>query len=111
MNSHPSAKHGRADDPPGEERYVLKLYLTGTTERSLRAIEAIKALCEQKLTGRYELEVVDLYQEPGRAKIAQVIAAPTLVKEWPLPLRRLIGDLSKPERVLIALDLPPSEKP
>lgn len=94
----------------GEGRYVLRLYLTGTTPRSLRAVETIKALCEQFLKGRYELEVVDLYQQPQRAKAAQIIAAPTLVKEFPPPLRRLIGDLTEPDRVLIALNLKPEKK-
>jgi circadian clock protein KaiB len=89
----------------GEGLYVLRLYLTGNTRRSAAAIETIKGLCEHHLHGRYELEVVDLYQQPGRAQAAQIIAAPTLVKEWPLPLRRLIGDLSDPDRVLIALNL------
>jgi circadian clock protein KaiB len=85
--------------------YVLRLYLTGATTRSTRAIETIKTLCEQYLPGRYELEVVDLYQQPDRANLEQIIAAPTLVKEMPLPLRRLIGDLTRPDRVLLALDL------
>lgn len=94
----------------GEGHYVLRLYLTGSTRRSVQAVEAVKALCEQHLKGRYDLEVVDLYQQPGRAKTAQIIAAPTLVKELPLPLRRLIGDLTRPGRVLVALNLKPGKE-
>lgn len=89
----------------GDCQYVLRLYLTGSTRRSVQAVEAIKALCEHHLKGRYDLEVVDLYQDPDRAKNAQIIAAPTLVKELPLPLRRLVGDLTDPNRVLLALNL------
>ena len=91
----------------GEGRYVLRLYLTGHTSRSLKAVQAVKTLCEQFLEGRFELEVVDLCEQPERAQVAQIIAAPTLVKELPLPLRRLIGDLTNTDRVLIALDLIP----
>ena len=91
----------------GEGNYVLRLYLTGHTSRSLKAVQVVKTLCEQYLKGRYDLEVVDLCEEPERAQVAQIIAAPTLVKELPLPLRRLIGDLTNTDRVLIALDLKP----
>ena len=89
----------------GVGRYALTLYVTGSSRRSIQSIEAIKALCEQHLPGRYDLEVVDLYQQPQKAKDAQIIAAPTLIKKLPLPFRRLIGDLTKPDRVLIALNL------
>lgn len=91
----------------GEGQYVLRLYLTGHTSRSLNAVQAVKKLCEVHLLGRYELEIVDLVQQPERAQAAQIIAAPTLVKELPLPLRRLIGDLTDPDRVLVALNLKP----
>ena len=94
----------------GAGQYVLRLYLTGTTTRSIRAVEAIKTICEQFLKGRYELEVVDLYQQPDRADAAQIIAVPTLVKELPPPLRRLVGDLTSPDRVLIALNLKPEKE-
>ena len=93
----------------GVGRYVLRLYVTGSTHRSIKAVASIKALCEQHLKGRYELEVVDLYQNPDRADSAQIIAAPTLVKELPAPLRRLVGDLTSPDRVLIALNLKPDQ--
>jgi circadian clock protein KaiB len=90
---------------PEEERYFLRLYVTGMTPRSTAAFGAIKAICEEKLKGRYELEVIDIYQQPGLAKDEQIIAVPTLVKLLPSPLRRLIGNLSDKERVLLGLDL------
>jgi circadian clock protein KaiB len=88
-----------------QARYVLRLYVTGLTPRSSGAIAAVKELCEQHLRGRYELEVVDLYQQPVLAKGEQIVAAPTLIKKLPLPLRRIIGDLSDRQRVLVGLDL------
>jgi circadian clock protein KaiB len=86
-------------------RYVLRLYVTGTTPHSARAIVNIRKICEQHLPGRYDLEVVDISQNPTLAEGQQIIAAPTLIKELPLPLRRFIGDLSQTERILIGLDL------
>jgi circadian clock protein KaiB len=93
----------------GKERYVLRLYVTGNTNRSLCAIQAIKALCEQHLKGRYDLEIIDLLLHPEKAKTAQIIATPTLVKIVPLPLRRLIGDFTDHDQVLVALDLKPKQ--
>jgi len=90
---------------PAEERYVLRLYVTGMTPRSTAAFASIKALCEERLQGRYELEVIDIYQHPQMAIDAQIIAVPTLVKLLPAPLRRLVGDLTNQERVLLGLDL------
>ncbi len=90
---------------PAEERYVLRLYVTGMTPRSTEAFATIKALCEERLLGRYELEVIDIYQHPQLAIDEQIIAVPTLVKQLPAPLRRLVGDLSNEERVLLGLDL------
>jgi len=87
------------------QRYCLRLYVTGTTLRSARAVANIRALCEEFLQGRYNLEVVDVYQDPKEAIHAQIIAAPTLVKERPVPPRRLVGDLSDRARVMIMLDL------
>lgn len=89
------------------ERYVLRLYVTGMTARSIRAIENVRKICEQHLHGRYELEVIDIYQQPTLAKGEQIIAAPTLIKKLPLPLRRVIGDMSNTDRVLLGLDLRP----
>lgn len=90
---------------PLEIHYVLRLYLAGTTTQSLRAIINVKKFCEEYLKGRYELEVIDLYQQPQLAQGEQIIAAPTLIKKLPLPLRRIIGDMSKTERLLVGLDL------
>ena len=89
----------------GEGEYVLRLYVTGLTPRSTQAIATIKAICEEHLTGRYDLEVIDIYQQPTLAQGEQIIAVPTLIKKLPLPLRRLIGDLSDADRVLLGLDL------
>jgi circadian clock protein KaiB len=85
--------------------YVLRLYVTGTTPQSARAIANIKKLCEEHLKGRYELDVVDLYQQPQLGQDEQIIALPTLIKKLPLPQRRIIGDMSESERVLTGLDL------
>ena len=75
------------------------------TSQSVRAIANVKKICEEHLQGRYELEVIDLYQQLQLAEGEQIIAAPTLIKKLPLPLRRIIGDMSKTERVLVGLDL------
>lgn len=93
--------------PQTAERYVLRLYVTGMTARSIEAVEAIRSICEEHLQGRYELEVIDIYQHPALARDEQIIAAPTLIKKLPHPLRRLIGNLSDQERVLLGLDLRP----
>jgi len=85
--------------------YVLRLYVTGMTPRSTQALASIRSLCDEHLAGRYDLEVIDIYQHPQRAVDDQVIAAPTLVKQLPAPLRRLIGDLTDTDRVMIGLDL------
>lgn len=85
--------------------YVLRLYVTGTTPRASRAIMNIREICEQYLHGRYELEIVDIYQQKTLAEGEQIIAAPTLIKQLPLPLRRFIGDMTDKERLLIGLDL------
>jgi circadian clock protein KaiB len=93
-----------------EERYVLRLYISGLTPRSQMAIKNIKKICEEHLNGRYDLEVIDVYQKPVLAKGEQIIAAPTLIKKLPLPLRRFIGDLSDSERILLGLDLRPKKE-
>jgi circadian clock protein KaiB len=88
-----------------DERYVLRLYVTGMTARSARAIENLQAICDEYLHGRCDLDIVDIYQQPHLTRGDQVIAAPTLIKKLPLPVRRLVGDLSNRERVVRALDL------
>ena len=94
--------------------YRLRLFVTGTTPRSARAIRNIRAICEENLAGRYDLEVIDIYQHPEHVRAEQIIVTPTLVKQFPPPVRKLIGDLSDTARVLAALDivarLPPVAK-
>ena len=89
--------------------YVLRLYVTGMTPKSTQAIANVQKLCELHLAGRYELEVVDIYQQPQLAKGEQIIATPTLIKKLPLPLRKLIGDMSDTERFLVGIDLHPKK--
>ena len=86
-------------------KYILRLYITGTTSRSVLAITNLKKICEEYLEGRYELEVIDLLHHPRLAKDEQIIATPTLIKKLPLPFRRIIGDMSDKEKVLLGLDL------
>ena len=86
-------------------RYVLRLYVAGQTPKSVDAITNIKKICDENLMGRYALDVIDLYQQPQLAQGEQIIAVPTLIKKLPLPLRRIIGDMSNTERVLVGLDL------
>ena len=92
-----------------ERTYVLRLYVVGATAGSQRAISNLREICETELAGRYELEVIDIYQQPTLAEGEQIVAAPTLIKELPLPVRRLVGDMSDRERVLLGLDLRPIE--
>jgi circadian clock protein KaiB len=104
------AKHAQPDvnSAPREvasTRYLLKLYVAGQSPRSVRAITNINRICEEHLQGCYELEVIDLYQQPQLALGEQIIAVPTLIRNLPPPLRRIIGDLSNTERVLVGLDL------
>ena len=86
-------------------RHLLRLYVTGTTAGSTRAIQQVRRVCDEHLEGRYDLEVIDIYQLPSLAKHDQIIATPTLVKVLPAPLRRLIGDLSNLEAVLFGMDI------
>jgi circadian clock protein KaiB len=93
------------------EHYVLRLYVTGSTPRSAAAITNIRKLCEEHLKGHYDLEVIDIYQQPVLAHGEQIIAAPTLIKKLPFPLRKVVGDLSNENRVLMGLDLRPKGMP
>ncbi len=86
-------------------KYLLKLYVTGQTPRSLRAIANLRALCEEELKGEYEMVVIDVLERPQLAEDEKILATPTVVKELPTPIRRIIGDLSDSERVLLGLDL------
>jgi len=93
----------------GKEKYVLRLYVTGMTAKSVRAIENVRKLCAKYLENRCDLEIIDVYQQPEHVKTEQLVAAPTLIKKLPLPLRKLIGDMSNKDRILIGLDLVPPE--
>jgi len=95
----------QASQTPRSERYLLRLYITGMTPRSSRAVDNLRTICAEHLEGRYDLEIIDIYQQPALTKDEQIIAAPTLIKMLPLPMRRLIGDLSNRQRVLLGLDL------
>ena len=86
-------------------KYVLRLYITGMTPRAQEAIRNIRRICEEELKGRYELEIIDIYQQPELAKKEQILAAPTLIRKLPLPLRRLVGDMSDREKVIVGLEL------
>ena len=104
------AKNAKADTssaPTATAEYVLRLFVTGQTPRSVLAIENMRRICAEHLSGRYSLEVIDIYQHPEVCQKQQIIAAPTVIKVLPLPLRRIIGDLSNTEKVLAGLDLRP----
>jgi circadian clock protein KaiB len=94
--------------PPA--KYVLRLYVTGLTPRSTRAITVVRDVCEQHLAGRYELEIVDVYQQPARVGRDQIFAIPTLVKCEPAPQRFVIGDMTDRQRLLSGLGLPLEEE-
>jgi circadian clock protein KaiB len=94
--------------PASEAEYLLHLYITGATPNSMRAVGNIKEICEQHLAGRYELLIIDIYQQPEMAAQDQIIAAPTLIRVRPLPRRQLVGDLSNRPAVLISLGVPQS---
>lgn len=89
-------------------KYVLKLYVAGATPRSIRAISNLEAICENELGGNYEMMIIDVLERPQLAEDERIVATPTLIKELPPPLRRIIGDLSDKEKVLIGLDLQPA---
>ena len=93
--------------PPKPEIYKLRLYVAGQTPKSIRAFANLKVLCEEHLKGRYQIEVIDLLENPQMARGDQIVAVPTLVRKLPLPFRKIIGDLSDTERVLIGLALQP----
>lgn len=89
----------------GKDRYLLRLYVAGTTPRSTMAIANLKGICEEHLADRYDLEVIDIYQHPALGEGEQIIAVPTLIKKLPPPVRKLIGDMSDMEKVLVGLDI------
>jgi circadian clock protein KaiB len=89
--------------------YILKLYVTGTTPRADQAIANLRRICEQELNGRYQLEIIDVLEHPQRAEDDKILATPTLIKQLPPPLRRVIGDLSDKEKVLLGLEVRPDD--
>ena len=113
MKTNPTKPAPPGAKPPAAEsnHYVLRLYVAGQTPRSVDAIANIRRICEEHLEGRYALEVIDLYQQPQLAQGDQIIAVPTLIRQLPPPLRRIIGDMSDTERVLVGLDLKPRPRP
>lgn len=100
-----SARHTKAQ----ADTFVLRLYVAGQTPNSMAAFANLKKICEEHLAGRYEIEVIDLLENPHLARGDQILAIPTLVRKLPVPVRKIIGDLSNTERVLIGLDLLPHE--
>jgi circadian clock protein KaiB len=106
MNSERETGSGDHPRPPGA-KWVLRLYIAGTTPPALRALESIREICREHLAGTYTLEVIDLLEQPARAESDQIIAVPTLVRELPPPLRKIIGDLSNSEKVLVGLNIEP----
>lgn len=105
MNKH--SEHTGTSLGPTRAEWELRLYIAGQTDRSKRAIDNLRRICEEHLAGRYQIEVVDLSQEPGRASADDIVALPTLVRKLPEPLRRIIGDLSDKEKVLVGLNIKP----
>jgi circadian clock protein KaiB len=106
---HASTK-ATSERPPGDtqnHRYELRLYVAGVTPHSQRAIKSVTEVCRRNLDGRYTLQVIDIYQQPALAKGEQIIAAPTLIKQLPPPLRKLIGSMADTEKLLVGLDLRP----
>ena len=91
-------------------KYLLRLFVAGINPKSKRAIENLREVCEENLKGQYELEIIDIYQQPIFAKEGKIIAAPTLIKELPLPIRRFVGDLSDKQKLLLGLDIRKSIK-
>ena len=86
-------------------KYILRLYVTGSSARSLKAVHNLKKLCEEHLADDYDLEVIDIYEHPEAAREEQIIAAPTLVKKLPMPLRKFVGDLSNTQKILVGLEI------
>jgi circadian clock protein KaiB len=89
----------------GNQRYVLRLYVAGITPRSQEAIRTVTAICNEHLAGRYDLQVIDIYQQPVLAKGEQIIAVPTLIRKLPEPLRKIIGSMADKDKLLVGLDL------
>jgi circadian clock protein KaiB len=104
-------KFEKAAAGDGAGKYVLKLYISGMNPRSQQALRNLKKVCREYLGNNYELQVIDIYQQPEMARKDQIIAMPTLLKQLPEPVRRLIGDLSQTDRIILGLDLKPENPP
>jgi circadian clock protein KaiB len=105
----PSITAPQPEEAPAE-RWLLRLYVAGQTPKSLAAFANLKHICEEHLAGQYEIEVIDLLENPQLAQGDQILALPTLVRKLPPPVRKIIGDLSNTERVLVGLDVRPRER-
>src|SRR5215468_1401703 len=103
-----SSKHARKDKIKPE--WKLRLYIADRTAKSIAALATLKLLCDERLVGRYEIEVIDLLENPRLASLDQILVVPTLVRKLPEPVKKIIGDLSQTERILIGLDLPRTQK-
>jgi circadian clock protein KaiB len=101
----PPSNTARSTPSPAEDTYLLRLYVAGQTPKSILAFRNLKQICEEHLHGRYEIEVIDLIDNPQLAQGDQILAVPTLVRRLPEPIKKIIGDLSNTERVLVGLDL------
>lgn len=108
MKKEQSDKKKPAASIPAEELWVLRLYVAGQTPKSIAAFANLKKICEEHLAGKYRIEVVDLIKNPTLAKGDQILAIPTVVRQLPPPIKKLIGDLANTERVLVGLDIKPS---
>jgi len=100
----------QADMEQGSDIYILRLYVAGQTRKSLAAFANLKKICEEHLAGRYKIEIIDLLEKPQLAKGDQILALPTLVRHLPPPIKKIIGDLSNTEKVLVGLDLRPARQ-
>jgi circadian clock protein KaiB len=107
-DEHVTLRYERSLNDAGKDTFVLRLYVTGASAASTRAISNLNKICQERLQGRYQLEVIDIFQQPELASGEQIVAAPTLVKALPLPLRRFIGDLSRADSILAGLGLKPT---
>ena len=110
MKNEPTRKKKPAKSAPVVETWILKLYVAGQTPKSIAAFANLKEICDKHLAGKYRIEIVDLVKNPMLAKGDQILAIPTLVRQLPPPVKKLIGDLANTERVLIGLDIQPAVK-
>lgn len=110
MKNTTTKKKKLAQSKPAEETWILRLYVAGQTQKSIAAFANLKKICDEHLAGKYRIEIIDLLTNPTLAKGDQILAIPTLVRQLPPPVKKLIGDLANTERVLIGLDIKPAVK-